>query len=136
MNIELEFSKTDSEKHEIFYRYNIDNKYLVWFTQHQDNGKPGKYQNCRGCIFQVAVIKLGVDDLPPLRVYERVDSHLGYPNTFSINWVPPEITLENVGQIQAKMQAACEYLKAIQDLLYSPIGKHYQLFKTRDLLDS
>lgn len=134
MSIKLELRRVDPDQHTIFYRYNIDGKYLVWFSQYQDNGKATEHQNLRGCIFTVYVQSLDGDSAP-LQVYESVSSHQGYPDTFSINWIPPTITLDNFEEVQQRLQHAYDYLKVIQDLLYSSAGEHYQLFQTRKLLD-
>ena len=49
LEVELELKTTEHcDPDEIFYRYRIG-KYIFWFTQHQDNGKKGKHQNCMGC---------------------------------------------------------------------------------------
>lgn len=134
MSVNLELRKVDSDQHTVFYRYNVDNKYLVWFNQYQDNGKATKHQNCRGCIFSVVVQSLD-EEAVPLQVYESVGSHQGYPNTFQVNWIPPTINLDNFEEVQQKLQHAYCYLRVIQDLFYSSAGEHYQLFLTREQLE-
>lgn len=130
MSVKLELRKVDSDQHAILYRYNIDDKYLVWFKQYQDNGKSRKDQNLRGCVFSVSVQPLD-GEMIPLQVYESVDSHLGYPDTFAINWAPPTITLDNFEEIRERLEGACQHLRVLKDIFYTRAGVHWQLFETR-----
>ena len=128
-SVELELCK-EINKEEIFYRYRCG-AYTVWFTQHQDNGKKTRHQNCVGCVFQIHV-KEDSGDYLPLYINETLGRNLGYPDTFEIENIPRHIDISDYYKFLDKLNYASEHLQIIKDFFYD--SKHYDLFKERSKL--
>ena len=131
LEVELELETTEHcDEDEVFYRYRIG-KYQFWFTQHQDNGKKTKSQNCIGCIFGVHT-QCDDNSCFPLRIYSKIGSNLGYPNEFFIDQLPYTLPVDDFDEFKDKLYYAQECLCKIRKFLYN--GKHYELFKKRETL--
>ena len=131
LEIEKELETTEHcDPDGIFYRYRIG-KYIFWFTQHQDNGKKNKHQNCMGCIFGVH-IQADDDSCFPLRIWAKIGSDLGYPEEFFIDGLDNKLALDNFNEFNDKITYAQECLYQIKDFFYN--SEHYELFKQREKL--
>ena len=131
LEIKLELKTTEHcDPDEIFYRYRVG-RYIFWFTQHQDNGKKNKRQNCVGCIFQVHTQSDDPTDLH-IRVWEELSSGKGYPNEFFLDGLPHRYNLLDIDKQLDKIHYATDCLSIIRDFLYN--SEHYKLFKRREKL--
>lgn len=130
----LELKTTDNcQPHEIFYRYRVGS-YTLWFTQHQDNGKPDQRQNLKGCIFQVNVaLDDGVNAFP-LRVSYTTGNSKGYPDVFEIdNHSVSSVQLKDYGTFIEAMEYSKHCLGEIMNLFF--LSDHHRLFTQRALLN-
>lgn len=131
----LELKTTDNcQPYEIFYRYKVGS-YTVWFTQHQDNGKPDQEQNLKGCIFQVHVaLDDGVNAFP-LRVSHTTGNNKGYPDIFEIdNHSVSSVQLKDYITFIEAMEYSKHCLGEIVNLFF--LSDHYILFNQRALLST
>lgn len=131
----LELCTTENcSPNEVFYRYRVGH-YIVWFVQHQDNGKAGLHQNTVGCIFQVHIqLDEGAKGFP-LKVFESTGAGKGYPNTFEIDThAVDSVQVGNYIQFMLDMEYSKNCLAEIVTLFF--LSDHYQLFKKRAFLES
>lgn len=129
--ITLELKTTEHcDSDEIFYRYRVG-RYVFWFTQHLDNGKKNKHQNCVGCIFQVHIESDDPTDLH-IRAWEEVGTWVGYPKEFFLDDLPHRYKLLDIDKYLDKIHYATDCLIRIREFLYN--SEHYELFKQREKL--
>lgn len=131
----LELCTTENcSPNEVFYRYRVGH-YIVWFVQHQDNGKTELHQNTVGCIFQVHIqLDEGANGFP-LKVFESIGTGKGYPNTFEIDThAVDSVQVGNYIQFMLDMEYSKNCLAEIVNLFL--LSSHYQLFKKRAFLRS
>ena len=132
LEIKLELKTTEHcDADEIFYRYRIG-RYVFWFTQHQDNGKKNKHQNCVGCIFQIHIESDDATDLH-IRAWEEVGTWVGYPNEFFLDDLPHRYNLLDIDKHLDRIHYATDCLTRIREFLYN--SEHYELFKQREKLE-
>ena len=130
----LELCTTENcSPNEVFYRYRVGH-YIVWFVQHQDNGKRELHQNTVGCIFQVHIqLDEGAKGFP-LKVFESIGAGKGYPNTFEIDThAVDSVQVGNYIQFMLAMEYSKNCLAEIVNLFL--LSDHYQLFKKRAFLE-
>lgn len=130
----LELKTTDNcQPHEIFYRYRVGS-YTLWFTQHQDNGKPDQRQNLKGCISHVHVaLDDGVNAFP-LRVSYTTGNSKGYPDVFEIdNHSVSSVQLKDYETFIEAMEYSKHCLGEIMNLFF--LSDHHRLFTQRALLN-
>ena len=131
LKVELESKTTEHcDPNEIFYRYRVG-RYVFWFTQHQDNGKKNKHQNCVGCIFQIHIESDDPTDLH-IRACEEIGTWVGYPNQFLLDDLPHRYKLLDIDKHLDKIHYATDCLIRIREFLYN--SEHYELFKQREKL--
>ena len=118
-----------TEQDVIFDRYEIGD-YQVWFEQYQDNGKDNRRQNCVGCIFQVSIMPLNIEDnLPKLNIYRGIGDDKGWPKVYEYEQKYWRLQLEDMDRHIKRVKYAKLVLASVKHYLENSF--HYELFKER-----